>query len=107
MNGSSDGGAQAVVALPADDLGRGLVYARPNQDHSLRHVSIAGSTYTFLLTGADTAGRYCLIDMHVPPGGGPPPHRDDFEEMFGRRSIAPNCYHSDRRPGRAADVGRR
>jgi len=23
-----------------------------------------------------------LIDMHVPPGGGPPPHRHDFEEMF-------------------------
>jgi uncharacterized cupin superfamily protein len=23
-----------------------------------------------------------LIDMHVPTGGGPPPHRHDFEEMF-------------------------
>jgi glyoxylate utilization-related uncharacterized protein len=23
-----------------------------------------------------------LIDMHIPPGGGPPPHRHDFEEMF-------------------------
>jgi quercetin dioxygenase-like cupin family protein len=23
-----------------------------------------------------------VIDMHVPPGGGPPPHRHDFEEMF-------------------------
>ena len=23
-----------------------------------------------------------LIDMYVPPGGGPPPHRHDFEEMF-------------------------
>jgi hypothetical protein len=34
------------------------------------------------LTGKDTAGQYCLIDMHVPPGGGPPPHRDDFEESF-------------------------
>ena len=34
------------------------------------------------MTGADTAGRYTLIDMHVPPGGGPPPHRHDFEEMF-------------------------
>jgi Cupin domain len=20
--------------------------------------------------------------MHIPPGGGPPPHRHDFEEMF-------------------------
>lgn len=39
-------------------------------------------TYTILVSGADTAGRYTLIDMHVPPGGGPPPHRHDFEEMF-------------------------
>jgi hypothetical protein len=31
----------------------------------------------------DTAGRYTLIDRHGPPGGGPPPHRDDFEGMFG------------------------
>ena len=43
---------------------------------------MVGDTYTILLTGNDTAGRYCLIDMHVPPGGGPPPHRHDFEESF-------------------------
>ena len=35
-----------------------------------------------LLNGENTEGRYCLIDMHVPPGGGPPPHRHDFEETF-------------------------
>jgi quercetin dioxygenase-like cupin family protein len=35
-----------------------------------------------LVAGQDTAGKYTLIDMHVPPGGGPPPHRHDFEEMF-------------------------
>jgi quercetin dioxygenase-like cupin family protein len=34
------------------------------------------------VSGAETNGRYCLIDMLVPPGGGPPPHRHDFEEMF-------------------------
>src|SRR5262245_13726398 len=28
------------------------------------------------------AGRYCRIDMHVPPCVGPAPHRRDFEEMF-------------------------
>jgi quercetin dioxygenase-like cupin family protein len=43
---------------------------------------VVGDTYTILLSGKDTAGRYCLIDMHVPPGGGPPPHRHDFEETF-------------------------
>ena len=41
-----------------------------------------GDTYTILVRGEDTAGRYTLIDMHVPPSGGPPPHRHDFEEMF-------------------------
>ena len=35
-----------------------------------------------LLSGHDTAGRYTLIDIYVPPGGCPPPHRRDFEEMF-------------------------
>jgi quercetin dioxygenase-like cupin family protein len=48
----------------------------------LPHVGVVGDTYTILLSGEDTAGRFCLIDMHVPPGGGPPPHRHDFEETF-------------------------
>jgi quercetin dioxygenase-like cupin family protein len=39
-------------------------------------------TRTRSVAGKDTGGRYCLIDMHIPPGGGPPPHRHDFEEMF-------------------------
>jgi quercetin dioxygenase-like cupin family protein len=71
-----------ISAVPPDDLQRHLSLARPNEDSSLRHIGLAGDTYTILLTGQDTAGRYCLIDMHVPPGGGPPPHRHDFEEMF-------------------------
>jgi quercetin dioxygenase-like cupin family protein len=43
---------------------------------------VVGDTYTILLASKDTAGRFCLIDMHIPPGGGPPPHRHDFEETF-------------------------
>jgi quercetin dioxygenase-like cupin family protein len=68
--------------IPPDDLARQLAVARPNEDQTLPHIGLAGDTYTILLTGKDTAGRYCLIDMFVPPGGGPPPHRHDFEEMF-------------------------
>jgi quercetin dioxygenase-like cupin family protein len=68
--------------IPPDDLQRNLALARPDEDQKLPHIGLAGDTYTILLTGRDTAGRYCLIDMHVPPGGGPPPHRHDFEEMF-------------------------
>jgi mannose-6-phosphate isomerase-like protein (cupin superfamily) len=41
---------------------------------------VAGGTYTFLVSGAQTAGRYCLVDMLVPPAAGL--HRHDFEEMF-------------------------
>src|SRR5258706_3427718 len=68
--------------IPPDDVRRNLALARPNEDQKLPHIGLAGDTYTILLTGKDTAGRYCLIDMLVPPGGGPPPHRHDFEEMF-------------------------
>jgi len=72
----------AKEKIPADDLGRKLIVARPQSDETLPHIGIVGDTYTILLSGNDTAGRFCLIDMHVPPGGGPPPHRHDFEETF-------------------------
>src|SRR5208282_5597472 len=68
--------------IPPDDPSRGLTVARPDEEQSLPHIGLVGDTYTILVTGHDTAGRYTLIDMHVPPGGGPPPHRHDFEEMF-------------------------
>jgi len=68
--------------VPPDDPQRPLAVARPDTDQALTHLGVVGDTYTILLAGADTAGRYTLIDMHVPPGGGPPPHRHDFEEMF-------------------------
>jgi quercetin dioxygenase-like cupin family protein len=72
---------EAVLAIPADDLARGLTIAAADEG-SLPHIGLVGDTYTILLSGKDTAGRFCLIDMHIPPGGGPPPHRHDFEETF-------------------------
>ena len=68
--------------VPPDDPSRKLTVARPDSDQSLPHIGLVGDTYTILVAGADTEGKYTLIDMHVPPGGGPPPHRHDFEEMF-------------------------
>ena len=68
-------------SIPLDDLVRSLVAARSN-DENLPHIGLVGDTYTILLTGKDTDARFCLIDMHIPPGGGPPPHRHDFEESF-------------------------
>jgi quercetin dioxygenase-like cupin family protein len=67
--------------IPADDPKRTLTVADPD-GAGVPHVSVAGGTYTILVSGAQTAGRYCLVDMLVPAGGGPPPHRHDFEEMF-------------------------
>ena len=67
--------------LPADDLARLLVKASAD-DADRPHIGLVGDTYTVLLSGQETAGRFCLIDMHIPPGGGPPPHRHDFEETF-------------------------
>lgn len=71
----------STTALPPDDTSNKLTLANP-EDPKMRHISVAGGTYTILVTGEQTRGRYCLIDMLVPPGGGPPPHRHDFEEMF-------------------------
>lgn len=74
---------EKIQQLPPDDPDRQLAVARPEiDDGSLAHIAIAGDTYTILLGGQDTAGRFTLIDMLVPPGGGPPPHRHDFEETF-------------------------
>ena len=74
-------GAQPLSAIPADDPRRNLVIQSADDDKAA-HIGLVGDTYTILLSGTDTAGQFCLIDMHVPPGGGPPPHRHDFEETF-------------------------
>jgi quercetin dioxygenase-like cupin family protein len=71
-----------TAPVPSDDAERHLTIARPDAPGTLPHIGLVGDTYTVLLSGADTNGRCCLIDMHVPPGGGPPPHRHDFEESF-------------------------
>jgi quercetin dioxygenase-like cupin family protein len=77
----TDAASSSRRPIPADDLSRKLTVADPDSP-TVRHVAVAGDTYSILVSGAETAGRYCLIDMIVPDGGGPPPHRHDFEEMF-------------------------
>jgi quercetin dioxygenase-like cupin family protein len=71
-----------ISPIPPDDLQRSLTHAKPNEENSLPHIGIVGDTYTILLSGKDTAEKFCLIDMFIPPGGGPGPHRHDFEESF-------------------------
>jgi quercetin dioxygenase-like cupin family protein len=70
------------MMLPDDNPSRDMTVTQPEIDSGLPHVAVVGDVYTILITGEQTAGRYALIDMFVPPGSGPPPHRHDFEEMF-------------------------
>ncbi len=51
--------------LPADDPDRKLTLTDPD-DAQVRRISIVGNTYTILVSGHETRGRYCLIDMLVP-----------------------------------------
>ena len=74
--------SQPLSPVPPDDCSRNLTLARPNEDQTLPHIGVVGDTYTVLLSGENTNGHYCLIDMLVAPGGGPAPHRHDFEETF-------------------------
>jgi mannose-6-phosphate isomerase-like protein (cupin superfamily) len=82
MADKSNTATQNVSAIPPDDPLRKLATVQPGTDQNAPHIGVVGDTYSILLTGKETAGRFCLIDMYVPPGGGPPPHRHDFEETF-------------------------
>jgi len=68
--------------LPPDDPSAGS----PSHDQTtIRACRTWGSSATPTRSSSPAMTRPAgttLIDMHVPPGGGPPPHRHDFEEMF-------------------------
>ncbi len=45
--------------------------------------AIAGGAYRILIDGAASGGAFAIIEMRVPPGGGPLPHRHPgFQESF-------------------------
>ena len=67
--------------IPPDNPQRDVPTVQPD-DSDLPYIFIVGDTYTILLAGKDTTGKICLIDMYVPPCGGPGPHRHDLEETF-------------------------
>ena len=37
-------------------------------------ISVIGDTYRIIMSSEQTNGAYALIDMLIPPKGGPPPH---------------------------------
>ena len=57
--------------LPPDDLTRSLAAADPDREGKLPHIGLVGDTYTITVDGEDTKGRFCVVDMHVPPGAVP------------------------------------
>ena len=47
------------------------------------YFNIAGGLYRTIISGKETDEKYAVIEMHVPPGGGPTPHaHKDIEEVF-------------------------
>lgn len=46
-------------------------------------ISVVGDTYRVLIGSAQTGGAFAVIDMLIPPGGGPGPHAHAaFQESF-------------------------
>lgn len=46
-------------------------------------LAVAGGNYRIIISGKETNGNYAVIEMVVPPGGGPPPHsHPNTQEMF-------------------------
>ncbi len=97
-----------TAQIPPDNPKRELVVANSETDQSLPHIGLVGDTYTITISGDDTAGRFCVIDMHIPPGGGPAPHRHDFEETFilleGEIEVTFRGTHSTAQAGQTINV---
>lgn len=47
-------------------------------------IGIVGDSYRFMVTGAESDGRYATFEATVYPGGGPPPHihRREHETFY-------------------------
>lgn len=53
-----------------------------NEDQG-ESLSVVGDAYRIIISGKQTEGAYAVIDMLVPPGGGPGPHAHaDIQELF-------------------------
>lgn len=53
------------------------------KDNEGKSVGVAGGNYRIIVSGDETGGNYAVIEMLVPPGGGPPPHaHPQTQEMF-------------------------
>ena len=46
--------------------------------HAGKSLAVAGGNYRIVVSGDTVDNQYALIEMTVPPGGGPPPHSHAF-----------------------------
>lgn len=46
----------------------------PGKGRSGKVLNVLGDTAIPKITSEDTGGRYCLLELHTPPGGGTPMH---------------------------------
>ena len=67
MNAAPGTSRQSTSPIPPDDPQRNLTLAQPHTDQSLPHIGVVGDTYTITVSGDETNGRFCVIDMHIPP----------------------------------------
>jgi hypothetical protein len=58
MADKSNSAKQQLLGIPPDDPLRELASVQPT-DQKISHIGVVGDTYTMLLTGKETAGRFC------------------------------------------------
>ena len=57
-----------------------IITVNPREGQDL---SVVGDNYRLLITGKETENAFAVIDMLIPPGGGPGPHAHaTFQESF-------------------------
>ena len=66
--------------LPEENLSRKATIVHAD-DARLTYLGVGLSTYTIMISGEQTEGRYTMSDLWVPSGGAPP-RRHHFEEIF-------------------------
>lgn len=71
-------GAVVTVTVSAETPTPAKLHVnKPGEGHC---ISVVGDLYRFLVTGAQSGGRYALWEATVPPGGGPPLHVHSRED---------------------------
>jgi quercetin dioxygenase-like cupin family protein len=67
-------------------------------------LSVVGDTYRVVITGEQTGGAFAVIDMLVPPGGGPGPHshagmQESFYVLAGEIAVRTKRQSYTAKPG--------